>query len=235
MYDGDTVDDDWGEGDPQDTGTRGTTEGDQRDGGPRGQRGQERPAEWKAEGAGRWTRASSAEGGKAQPRTIAGGGWAAQTANGTTTTHSAGERASATDGGGGTKGGGADAQEVDEGDEATTERSGKHRRRQTEAERGEEERRASDARRAQELQEQLQRASAAQQQSYQEGTGGFGSEVALSWAAQKFVLDVQRAQAQAGEMGIEPKAEDGRSLLQLSPMELKQWIEQHLDEGSMHD
>ncbi len=93
----------------------------------------------------------------------------------------------------------------------------------------------SDAKRAQELQEQLQRATAVQQQSYLEGSGGFGSQVALSWAAQKFVLDVQRAQAQAGEMGIEPKAEDGRSLLQLSPMELKQWTEQYLDEESMHD
>ncbi len=81
----------------------------------------------------------------------------------------------------------------------------------------------------------MERASAAQEKSYQEGTGGFGSEVALSWAAQKFVLDVQRAQAQAGEMGIEPRSADGRTLLELSPMELKQWVEEHLDAEDMRD
>ncbi len=54
-------------------------------------------------------------------------------------------------------------------------------------------------------------------------------------AAQKFVLDVQRAQAQAGELGIEPRADDGRTLLELSPMELKQWVEEHLDGDSMQD
>ncbi len=94
---------------------------------------------------------------------------------------------------------------------------------------------ASDARRAQELREQLEHASAAQVQSYQEGTGGFGSEVALSWAAQKFVLDVQRAQAQAGEMGVERRAAGGRTLLELFPMELKQWIEEHLEAEEMRD
>ncbi len=114
-------------------------------------------------------------------------------------------------------------------------RAGKHRRRQTDEERDAEARKASDDKRAQELHAQMEQASAAQQQSFQEGAGGFGSEVALSWAAQKFVLDVQRAQAQANELGVEPKAGDGRSLLQLSPMELKQWIEQYLEGGRMWD
>ncbi len=125
----------------------------------------------------------------------------------------------------------------DEGDQddPAAARSSKHRRRQTEAEATEEERRASDAKRAQELREQLQEAAAAQEQSYQEGMGGFGSQVALSWAAQKFVLDVQRAQAQASELGIEPRATDGRTLLQLSPMELGQWIEENLEAEAMRD
>ncbi len=59
--------------------------------------------------------------------------------------------------------------------------------------------------------------------------------MALSLAAQKFALDVQRAQAQAGELGIEPRAEDGRTLLELSPAELKQWVEDHLEEDDMRD
>ncbi len=96
-------------------------------------------------------------------------------------------------------------------------------------------RKAADAKRAEELHRQLQIASAAQEQSYREGGGGFGSEAALSAAAQKFVLDVQRAQAQANEMGIEARAQDGRSLLQLSPAELRQWMEVHLEGDGMRD
>ncbi len=94
---------------------------------------------------------------------------------------------------------------------------------------------AADARRAEELHRQLQIASAAQEQSYREGGGGFGSEAALSVAAQRFVLDVQRAQAQASEMGVEARAEDGRSLLELSPAELRQWMDVHLDGDGMRD
>ncbi len=233
--DGDTVDEDWEADGPQEAEAMGAKGGDRRDDGPGGQRNCTRTAEWKAEGAGRWSRTGNAKGGKTQPRPAAGSGGAAQATNGSTIADEAVERANATREREGTKGGGTDTQEVDEGDDETTERSGKHRRRQTDAERDEDERKASDARRAQELQAQLQCASAAQQQSYQEGMGGFGSEVAFSWAAQKFVLDVQRAQAQAGEMGVEPRAEDGRTLLELSPMELKQWTEQYLDGGDMRD
>ncbi len=219
MYDGDTADDDWGDDEPRGADTYG--ESGHRDEETEGRQCRGRTTEWRAEGPGRWTRAN--------------GGGAAQAANGADYTQGTRERAGANGNSGDTKDDGTGTQGAEGNDEATGERSGKHRRRQTAAERSEEERKATDARRAQELQEQLQSATAAQQQSYQEGAGGFGSQVALSWAAQKFVLDVQRAQAQAGEMGVEPTAEDGRSLLQLSPMELQQWREKYLDESSMHD
>ncbi len=235
MYDGDTVDDDWEADDPRATELPETAQGDRRDEGPGGHQRCGRPTEWKAEGTGRWTRASNADGGRTQPRYATEEGGAAQATSAAADARGPGERVGATCQGEGAQGSGVGTQEAKEREEATTERAGKHRRRQTEAEREEEERRASDARRAQELQEQLRHASAAQQQSYQEGMGGFGSESALSWAAQRFVLDVQRAQAQANEMGIEAKSEDGRTLLELSPMELKQWTERHLDEGSMRD
>jgi hypothetical protein len=52
-------------------------------------------------------------------------------------------------------------------------------------------------------------------------------------AAQSFVLEVQRAQAQAGEMGVEARAQDGRSLLELSPAELRQWVQDNLEDGAM--
>ncbi len=122
----------------------------------------------------------------------------------------------------------------DGGDDNGDRRAGKHRRRQSEDEAREEDRAASDARRAQELRRQLEYASAAQEQSFKEGHGGFGSEVALSLAAQKFVLDVQRAQAQASEMGVEPRAGDGRTLLQLSPAELQQWVVDNLESDAVH-
>ncbi len=190
---------------------------------------------WRPEGPGRWTRASNAGGGKQRsPHDSAEmeethdpgrAGAAGRTEKGKAA--AGGKEGSQVDG---------PTMQADGDDDGVAQaRSGKHRRRQSEAEAAEEERRASDERRGQELRAQLERASAAQEQSYQEGTGGFGSEVALSWAAQKFVLDVQRAQAQAGEMGIEPRAEDGRALLELSPMELKQWVEQNLDDGDMRD
>ncbi len=81
----------------------------------------------------------------------------------------------------------------------------------------------------------MEQASAVQEKSFQEGAGGFGSEAALSMAAQRFVLDVQRAQAQANELGVEPRGADGRTLLQLSPIELRQWVEQHLGGDGMRD
>ncbi len=103
-------------------------------------------------------------------------------------------------------------------------RAGKHRRQQTEAEAREED----DKRRAAELRQQEQIAIAAQCASHDAGAGGFGSDVALSMAAQRFVADVQKATRRAQEAGVEPKADDGRELLQLTPSELRQWAEDKL-------
>ncbi len=75
-------------------------------------------------------------------------------------------------------------------------------------------------------------AAPAQLESYNAGAGGFGSEAALSIAAQRFVAEVQSAQERAARRGIEPKAEDGRALLQLTPMELQQWVEANLSDDA---
>ncbi len=235
MYDGDTGDEDWDEDDARQAGPREGTDGDYHGEGAGGDHHQRRSAEWRPEGPGRWTRTTNLGRKGAQHTLTTLEGEAAQANNGAHTTRGVGERTGATEGTAGARNGDGSTQGEGDREGAEAPRSGKHRRCQTDAEREEEERKASDAKRAQELHAQLERATAAQQQSYQEGTGGFGSEVALSWAAQKFVLDVQRAQAQASEMGIEPRASDGRSLLELSPMELKQWVELHLEDGRMED
>ncbi len=200
------------------------------------------PTGWRPEGPGRWTRATTQVGNQArrpigattttteeQPQrppwteNMGTDGTTDRTTVGTAS--GKGERTDGADGNG-------TPQEGGDGD--GDRRAGKHRRRQSEEEAREEDRAASDARRAQELRRQLEYASAAQEQSFKEGHGGFGSEVALSLAAQKFVLDVQRAQAQANEMGVEPIAADGRTLLQLSPAELTQWIDDFLGDGVAH-
>ncbi len=68
----------------------------------------------------------------------------------------------------------------------------------------------------------------AQAKSYEAGAGGFGSETALSIAAHTFIYEVQQAQERAARMEIEPKADDGRALIELSPMELRKWVEEKL-------
>ncbi len=236
MYDGDSQEGDWEEGrrrGPEDVG------GKQQGEGPGGGNRDGKPAEWKPEGPGRWSRACRPGEGKQQPQPRQAAGAAAQS-----TSQSAGGRGeedgTAAAGGkekasGGPSAKGDDTTGRTDGDDETGTRAGKLRRRQPEAEAEEEERRASDARRAQELRVQLEYAAAAQVQSYRDGNGGFRFEAALSVAAQNFVSDVQRAQAQASEMGIEPRAADGRTLLELSPMELRQWVEENLEEGSMQD
>ncbi len=128
------------------------------------------------------------------------------------------------DGGRGSAGMPADRDEEDDGGR---EQAAKHRRRHTEAEARQE----SDARKAMELFQEQQAAMAAQVQSHQAGTGGFGSEAALSMAAQKFVLEVRQAETRAERKGIEPKCE-GRALLEVSPMELQQWVRDNLGEES---
>ncbi len=226
LYGGDSQDEEWGEQHRECEVDEG---GDQSDDRARDSTGAERTAGWRPEGPGRWSRAGNMQAqagqrdapkGRAPPPRDDGRG-------------DDGGAAAEASGDGDTGGGGATtrADQVDD----TGERAGKHRRRQTQAEVSEAARREDDARRAEELRRQIDEASAAQAQSFREGKGGFGSEAALSAAAQRFVLDVQRAQAQAGEMGIEPRAEDGRMLLELSPAELRQWVEEHLENGGMHD
>ncbi len=229
---GDSHDDDW---DPQGRAQHDGSAEDHQWGDPEEDRGQARSAAWKPEGPGRWTRASNSGGGRHESRPGADSTGSTQTNGGAP--NACLEEGDRTTVGGkaGTTGGEATTQAEGDHDDPATARSNKHRRRQTEAEVEEEERKASDAKRAMELHAQLERASAAQEKSYQEGMGGFGSEVALSMAAQKFVLDVQRAQAHANELGIEPRCADGRSLLQLSPAELKQWTEEHLGGDDMRD
>ncbi len=117
---------------------------------------------------------------------------------------------------------------VDDDDEPECrEQEAKHRRRRT----AEEARLESDARRAMDLLREQQAAMEVQVQSHQAGAGGFGSEVALSMAAQKFVHEVRRAEARAKKKGIKPQHE-GRALLEISPMELQQWVQTNPGEES---
>ncbi len=114
-----------------------------------------------------------------------------------------------------------------EGEHEVQEQAAKHRRRRTAAEARQE----MDAKRAMDLLQEQQAAMAAQLQSHQAGTGGFGSEAALSMAAQRFVHEVRQAEARAAKKGIDPR-HDGRALLELSPMELQQWVQANLGEES---
>jgi hypothetical protein len=231
MDDGDAWDGDWGEGedgldaDARDS-TRPTTAGGE---GTKGGR----PAEWRPEGPGRWTRRagdaesqkekqaearlganSSASSGVAREGAAGAGAPAAQAQG------SEGGRRS--DGGNDLPAGAASSNQGAE-DTQSEERSAKHRRTAPEGESREE----SDARRARELHQQQSLAAAAQMESYEAGMGGFGSDVALSLAAQKYVQEVQHAQRRAKAKGIEPRA-NGKDLIQLTPMELQAWVEANL-------
>ncbi len=205
LYDGDSMHGMQGEGD-HDEDDSGGAHGDARAGDGKGGR----PTGWRPEGPGRWTRTGRGRDTDADGGSKGGSGKGAHSAGGDATPPTS----------------------ADSGDGT---RAGKSRRLCSDEEAKEDERAESDARRARELQRQLEQATAAQQQSYNEGRGGFGSEAALSVAAQRFVLDVQRAQAQAGEMGVEPRASDGRTLLELSPSELRQWVGDNLDADEMQD
>jgi hypothetical protein len=88
-----------------------------------------------------------------------------------------------------------------------------------------------DKRRAAELLQRQQEAIAAQQASHAAGAGGFGSEAVQATVAQQFVADVCRAVEQARRVGIEPRA-NGRELVEITPMELRQWIAENLGEES---
>ncbi len=112
----------------------------------------------------------------------------------------------------------------DDADASESTRAGKHRRQRTEAELREE----ADRKRAAELLQQEQLAVAAQRASHEAGAGGFGSHTALSMAAQRFVTEVQKATEQAHKAGVEPRTRDGRELLELTPLELNEWVTEYL-------
>ncbi len=226
MGDDDTQDD-WSEGARDDADGRKDQEQCPREEGCGGN-----PTGWKPEGAGRWTRTGAQGAGDQQPRlgAAAEGKTRGPTQEGGG--RGTGEAGATADGSTPRTASAAEGEDAEGGD---TTRAGKHRRRQTAAEAEREERAASDGRRAEELRRQLERASAVQEQSYQYGKGGFGSEAALSEAARGFVLQVQRTQAQASEMGVEPVTCDGRTLLELSPAELAQWEQDNLGDDQMRD
>ncbi len=194
-------------------------------GGPKG-----KPSEWRSDGPGRWSRAAAA--GKTGP-TSAGAGMQAEAAD-------AAPQNKGNSGTGGATGSGhlgaadeEDGQGREKGDDgATSDRENdgppRSRRRKSDEGASSETREAEDRRRAQELHAQQSAAAAAQVESFNAGEGGFGSQTALSLAAQRFVGEVQSAQERAAKRGIEAKAEDGRSLLELTPMELQEWVGKNL-------
>ncbi len=207
-------------------------------GGPQGKActdhggGKGKTSEWRSDGPGRWTRAAAASkaGGtshEAAPQAAAEGvasqaGCVPETGGVLDT----GTRGAGADGHG--QGGKAGDAPADDGDENG--KPPKHRRRETDEDARCGAREASDRKRAEELRAQQDAAAAAQIESYNAGAGGFGSEVALSLAAQKFVVEVQAVQRRAARQGVEPRTEDGRALLELTPMELQRWAEANLGE-----
>ncbi len=163
---------------------------------------------WRPEGTGRWARADTAREARRTDGTDSIGGAASAAAEATAATApgnaSAGNKR------------GADEPADDDAKSAV--------RQKTEAEAREE----ADRRKAAELLQQQGAAIAAQQASHEAGEGGFGSQAAQSAAAQQFLKDVCTAVERARHLGIEPKA-DGKELVELSPMELTQWVSKHLD------
>jgi ParB-like chromosome segregation protein Spo0J len=117
-------------------------------------------------------------------------------------------------------------EDLSEEDAQPAERSAKHRRCRDDAE----DRQEEDARRARELHQQHQQAEAAQRESFEAGKGGFGSDVALSLAAQRFVLEVQEARTKAMAKGIDPHV-NGKDLIQLTPAELQAWVQEKLGDA----
>ncbi len=179
------------------------------DGGDDG--GTARTVEWKPEGQGRWTRATAAQ----RPPS-----------SGNTSTSSGTARAE----------GMADArtridEDQDDG-EGANESPPKSRKCGDNSENGRqaEARAAADRQRAMELLQQHKAAEEVQQASFNRGQGGFGSQAALSQAAQQFVMEVRRVEDRAAKQGIEAKHADGRQLLELSPMELEEWADAKLAE-----
>ncbi len=171
---------------------------------------------WRPEGPGRWARATSAQGkgpavamGQAGTHDIAGGGGTADT--GAATAAGAASDASRAQGSGSKRGAEESADD------------GAALRQRTDAESRDE----ADRKRATELMQRQQEAIAAQQASHEAGQGGFGSATAQAVAAQQFITDACKAVAQARKIGVEPKSH-GKELVELSPMELRQWMSDNL-------
>ncbi len=185
----------------------GTGDQEDRDGG--GEGSNTRAAGWKPEGQGRWTRAGAALQALQAP--------ASGAPNSTNGSAGAGEPAE----GRGSGGKGRTGDDVGE-SPAKSRKCGGDEEAQADA------RAAADRQRALELLHEQRAAEEAQVASFNQGQGGFGSQAALSAAAQKFVLEVQRAEARAGKCGVEAKHADGRQLLELTPMELAEWVRTQL-------
>ncbi len=194
-------------------------------GGPKG-----KSSEWRSDGPGRWSRAAAAGKTGNASAEMAAQATAAAAASQTKGDSGAGGAAAAPRRGAGDGANGQDCGMDD--DEAASDREDggppKHRRRRSAEDTRNEAREAADRKRAEELHAQQSAAAAAQVDSFNAGAGGFGSQAALSIAAQRFVGEVQSAQERAAKRGIEPKAGDGRALLELTPMELQQWVEENL-------
>ncbi len=182
-------------------------------------------AGWRPEGEGRWTRARNVQG--ARPATAAGqhdvdGPHGASNKPGTGAAQAAATGQAGAEPGGAGSGSGGNKRGAEEPEDAKN-----AVRQRTEAEAREE----ADRRRAVELLQQQQQAIMAQQASHEAGAGGFGSEMAQSVAAQQFVAEVCKTVERARKKGVEPRA-GGKELVELTPMELKQWIADKLgDEG----
>ncbi len=181
---------------------------------------------WRPEGLGRWTRTRSTEDSGQKPpppptpADATGKGAATRGKRGAEEQPAPERNATGTGSSTSQEGNPATAGNDDDGAE---DRAAKHRRSTTEAEAREEE----DKRRALELHQQQLHAMAAQQASFDAGEGGFGSDTALSIAAQRFVGEVHKALEKAREAGVEPKAGD-KDLVELTPMELKKWVRENL-------
>ncbi len=191
--------------------------------------GKGKTAEWRSEGPGRWSRAVAL--GKTGVNGAAANVQVASDSMVGQPKQEAGTNGGAVAGDhepGGNDDGMEDVRSDGDGGDDDPSKRRQRRRRQTSEEAKEEARLAADKKKAEELQQQQAAAIAAQVNSFNEGAGGFGSDAALSHAAQAFVLEVQRAQERAAAKGIVPKAEDGRALLQLAPLELRGWIEKNL-------
>ncbi len=173
-------------------------------------------AGWRPEGPGRWSRATAEKGKGPTAGQAPEGMHDTEGTSGTAGTMAAAAAGTARDAtrtpGNGNKRG-ADESADDKG----------AMRQRTDAESRDE----ADRKRAAELLQRQQEAIAAQQASHEAGEGGFGSATAQAVAAQQFIADACRAVAQARKRGIEPRS-DGKELVELAPMELRQWMSENL-------